>query len=410
MLCRSAVKADVERVIMPGMTHWQHPNFFAFFPAMSSFPAQLGDMLSGALNPIGFNWLNSPACTELETVVLDWTARLLGLPEAFTHSGSSGRGGGVIQCTASDAVLVAMVAARAGCASAAGFTVYASDQTHSSVQKATMILGCRYVAVPTDDSGSVLPASLAEAIERDLAAGFHPGMVVATLGTTSTCAFDDLPAVCAVARPRGLWVHVDAAYAGSALSCEEHRWFARGVEDADSFNFNCHKWLLVNFDLSCFWVRDRKRLTDALSITPAYLKNAQSDSGLVLDYRDWQVPLGRRFRSLKLWFVLRLYGVSGVQAMIRKHCSLAKRFADHVAGDPKFEIAAPQQLSLVCFRVRGASNDETKELAQRINKAGKIFLITSEFKGKALIRFVPVAETVHEDHIDKAWEHIRSLA
>jgi aromatic-L-amino-acid decarboxylase len=394
-----SIVADLDRVVMPGLTHWQSPKFFGYFPANISAPGVLGDLLSSGLGVQGMLWLTSPACTELETRTLDWMARLIGLPGSFCSDAPDG--GGVIQGTASEATLVALVAART-CArgvwvrsgSAGAFTpvVYTSDQAHSSVLKSAMIAG---VADPPPaegtaaDAGPVTgrggvrfirsdaryamdPAELERCLEEDVAAGRHPCIVVATLGTTGVMGVDDLERVGAVCARHGVWLHVDAAFAGSALVCPEHRGMIRGVERADSFSFNPHKWLLTNFDCALFWTRRRADLLRALSVTPEYLRNAGSATGRVIDYRDWQVPLGRRFRALKLWFVMRSYGAEGLRAHVRGHVRLAEEFESWVRGDGRFEVAVPRGLSLVCVALR-AGDEATRRLLERANASGEAF-------------------------------------
>jgi aromatic-L-amino-acid decarboxylase len=289
--------------------------------------------------------------------------------------------------------------------------VYGSTQTHSSIRKATMVLGCTHGEVACDaTNGSMDVAALEARIAADAEAGRVPFIVVATLGTTSTGAMDDISAIAAVCERHSLWLHVDAAYAGAALVCPEFRAMAAGLDRADSFNFNCHKWMLVNFDLSAFWVSDRSALIDALSFTPVYMRNAASESGLVCDYRDWQVPLGRRFRSLKLWFVMRMYGAKGIRAIVREHVRLGRVFQALIEEDPRFELPVPPSLSLVCFSLAGRGNAANRALVERINADGRIFIIGTEFEGKAIIRFVPVTESVTEDHVRRAYASIGELA
>lgn len=360
-----SVLADFHAHIMPGVTHWQSPGFFAFFPAHTSPPALLGDMLSDAINCIGFSWVASPACTELETIVVDWLRKLCGLPETFSPSGM---GGGIIQSTASEATLVALLAAKVrALEGAAGnseleadmsqrLVCYASEHAHASVKKATMVAGLlphqfRLVEAP-GPMHSMDADKLSEMMDADTASGKIPFFVCATLGTTSSGAFDPLPGICAAAKRHAAWVHVDAAWAGAAFICEELRGPLKGVEGVDSFDFNPHKWLRVTFDCSAMFVRQRHWLRKALSITPEYLRSPEYDAGLVSDYRDWQIPLGRRFRSLKLWFVLRMYGAEALRAHVRLHCIFAVVFADLVRADARFALAAPVSLSLVCFRYR----------------------------------------------------------
>ncbi|MDH4043783.1 MAG: pyridoxal-dependent decarboxylase, partial [Gemmatimonadota bacterium] len=366
-----AILADVERLILPGITHWQSPNFFAYFSANASPPAMLAELVSAGLGVQGMLWATSPACTELETHVLDWLADALGLPEAFT---SRGTGGGVIQDTASSATLCALLAARDratdGAATerglAAGLTAYASTQAHSSVEKAVGIAGlgrAHLRLIEVDDTFAMRPAALDDALRADRAAGRTPCFVAATIGTTSSTAMDPLPAIVEICRRHGVWLHVDAALAGNAAICPEFRQFQDGVAGADSYCVNPHKWLLTNFDCDAFYVADRGALLRALSILPEYLRNQATEAGAVIDYRDWQVPLGRRFRALKLWFVMRSYGLAGLRQHIRHHVELARRFADWVRADARFEIVAPVALNLVCFRLRGDDAPNERLLA-----------------------------------------------
>lgn len=386
-----AIRRDLDQIILPGLTHWQSPRFFGFFPANISGPGVLGELLSAGLGVQGMLWLTSPACTELETRVLDWLAQMLQLPSQFHSTGS---GGGVIHGTASEAVLVALVAARHRFRVlhpqmpdiASRLTIYCSQQAHSSIVKAAMIAGLssgpedrlRVRLIDVDVRGQMRPDLLQQAITTDLAAGLVPGFVCASVGTTGTTAIDPVPAIAAVVRAHAphCWLHIDAAHAGAAAICPEIRHILDGIEEADSFCFNPHKWLLTNFDCDCFYVRDRRMLIDSLSITPEYLRNAASDSGEVFDYRDWQVPLGRRFRALKLWFVIRHYGVAGLQSFIRHHIDLAARFESWVRADERFELVSPRTLNLVCFRIKTppGAPDRNRELLARINTTGRIYL------------------------------------
>ncbi|XP_066210254.1 aromatic-L-amino-acid decarboxylase isoform X1 [Saccopteryx leptura] len=416
------IMSDVEKIIMPGVTHWHSPRFFAYFPTASSYPAMLADMLCGAIGCIGFSWAASPACTELETVMLDWLGRMLQLPPAFL-TGTGGAGGGVIQGSASEATLMALLAARSKAirrlqAARPGLTeaaimeklvAYSSDQAHCSVERAGLIGGVNIRAVPSDDAFAMRGSALQEALERDKAAGLVPFFVVVTLGTTSCCSFDRLSEVGPVCNREDVWLHIDAAYAGSAFICPEFRHLLNGVEFADSFNFNPHKWLLVNFDCSAMWVKRRTDLTGAFRLDPVYLQHSHQDSGLITDYRHWQLPLGRRFRSLKMWFVFRLYGVSGLQAYIRKHVQLAHEFESLVSQDPRFEICAEVTLGLVCFRLKGP-NKLNEDLLDRINSARKIHLVPSHLRDKFVLRFAICSRTVESAHVRLAWAHIQALA
>ncbi|XP_015345826.1 aromatic-L-amino-acid decarboxylase isoform X1 [Marmota marmota marmota] len=412
---------DIEKIIMPGVTHWHSPYFFAYFPTASSYPSMLADMLCGAIGCIGFSWAASPACTELETVMMDWLGKMLQLPEEFL-AGKAGEGGGVIQGSASEATLVALLAARtkvtrrlqaaspelSQAAIMEKLVAYFSDQAHSSVERAGLIGGVQMKAIPSDGKFAMRASALQEALEQDKAAGLIPFFVVATLGTTSCCSFDNLLEVGPICKKEDMWLHIDAAYAGSAFICPEFRHLLNGVEFADSFNFNPHKWLLVNFDCSAMWVKKRTDLTGAFKLDPVYLKHSHQDSGLITDYRHWQIPLGRRFRSLKLWFVFRMYGVKGLQAHIRKHVQLAQKFESLVRQDSRFEICAEVTLGLVCFRLKG-SNQLNEALLQRINNAKKIHLVPCHLRDKFVLRFAICSRIVESAHVQFAWEHIREL-
>ncbi len=413
----AAILADIERVIMPGITHWQSPNFFAFFPSNTSGPSILGELMSAGLGIQGMLWATSPACTELETHVLDWLVDMLALPDKFK---SSGTGGGVIQDTASSAVLCALLAARER---ATGFaanrrgadgklTVYTSTQTHSSVEKAVKIAGLgseqlRQIAV--DEQFSMRADALAEQIQQDRAAGLTPCFVCATIGTTSTNAIDPLPEIAKIAQREGLWLHVDAAMSGSVALCPEFRHTHAGVESADSYCFNPHKWLFTNFDCDCFYVANRAELIQTLSVLPEYLRNQATESGAVIDYRDWHIPLGRRFRALKLWFVIRHYGVEGLQFHIRRHIELAQQFADWVRQSPEFEVAAPAPFNLVCFRHR-QGNEISQKLLMLLNQSGKLYLTHTVLNGRYTLRFCVGQSFTEERHVTQAWQSIREGA
>ena len=376
---------DLDAIVLPGLTHWQSPRFFGYFPANASGPAIIGELLSAGLGVQGMLWSTSPACTEIETRVLDWLGRLVGLPELFL-SDSDG-GGGVIQGTASEAALVAMVAARRrarASGSGGGLVAYTSTQAHSSIEKAAVIAGIgreNVRRVPVDGRLRMDPAALEREMERDAAAGRVPFFVAATLGTTSSGAVDPLAAIGRVAARSGAWLHVDAAWAGSALVLPEHRWMTEGVERADTFNFNPHKWLLTNFDCSALWARNSAAITDALSITPEYLKNAASESGRVIDYRDWQVPLGRRFRALKLWLVMRAYGARGLREHVRRGISHGETFESLVRESDRFELACERSLSLVCAaHVDG--NAATRRTMDEVNDSGEAFFTHTVLPGE----------------------------
>lgn len=413
-----AIMRDVDVIIMPGITHWQSPNFFAYFNGNNSYPSILGELLSAGLGVQGMLWATSPACTELETHVMDWLIEMLALPDAFR---STSTGGGVIQDTASTASLCAVLAAReraTGGASNAGgveggtLVAYTSSQAHSSIEKDIRVAGvgsANLRTVDVDETFAMRPEHLAKLIDEDIAAGRRPFFVCATIGTTSSEAIDPVAAIGAICRERGVWLHVDAAMAGTAALCPEFRWIHDGLEYADSYVFNPHKWMLTSFDCSAFFVRDRAALIGSLSILPDYLRNQASESGAVIDYRDWQVQLGRRFRALKLWFVIRTYGVSGLQEVVRRHVGLAQEFAAWVDADDGFELAAPAPLNLVCFRHRGG--DEVNQwLLDRLNASGRLHLTHTRLDGKLTLRLCIGQRSTERRHVEAAWGEITATA
>ena len=411
---------DVSRVILPGITHWQSPNFFGYFPANTSPPSILGELLAAGLGVQGMLWTTSPACTELEQHVLDWLIEMLDLPASF-HS--SGGGGGVIQDTASSATLCALLAAcyrehsdnprdtrRLGIDS--WQVAYTSDQAHSSVEKAMMIAGIgtdRLRVIDSDENWSMRPDLLKQQMDIDSAHGLKPAFVCATVGTTSSGAVDPLPAIGAICRDHGAWLHVDAAMAGTAAICPEFRGMHDGLEQADSYAFNPHKWMFVNFDCDCFYVADRRPLLRALSVLPDYLRNRASQSGEVVDFRDWHIPLGRRFRALKLWFVIRSFGVEELQQKIRSHVEWAGRFADWVSADDDFELAAPRSLNLVCFRHVGGDQMNQK-LLDDLNDSGDLFLTHTQLDDRLTLRLSIAQTSTTLEHVERAWAAIRGTA
>lgn len=485
------IRRDIDTKIVPGLTHWQSPNFLAFFPCPASYPSLLGELYSAAFTGACFNWICSPAVTELETIVLDWLAQILGLPATYLSTGPT-RGGGVIQSTASEAVLTMMVAARdkylhetlpsAGEAVSEDeldeltmrkrnrLVALGSAACHSSTKKAAKILGVRYVAVPAGSATGF--AMTGDALRETLAActakGWEPFFLTVALGTTDTCAVDDMGAVAEVlaefgrdfpvATPLGaingngsvpasngsengngfvedakametplvrkkgeIWVHVDAAYAGAALATPESQ-AAVGMQHFRhfySFNVNMHKWLLTNFDASCVFVADRRWLEDAMSSELTMYRNSYSDGGLVTDYRNWQIPLGRRFRALKVWFVLRNFGVSGLQDYIRKGVALGETFAGWVRerGD-LFEILTGPVFALTVFRVAGEKvggdeerrNELTRRLHEEVNKSGRIWVTSTVLEGKFAIRVQTANRMTDEQHVRAAWKLLENTA
>ena len=411
------VLADVDRVVVPGLTHWQHPSFFAYFPANSSYPAILGELLSAGLGVNGMLWATSPACTELETLMCDWMAELLDLPSRFR---SDGPGGGVIQGTASEATLCAILAARErateGRANQAGapgrLVAYATAHTHSATEKGLKIAGIgreNLRLVPADATFAMRPDALADAIVADRAAGLVPFFVCATAGTTSSLAFDPVTAIGEICARERLWLHVDAAMAGIAALCPELRWVNAGVETADSYCTNPHKWMGINFDCDLLYVADRAALVNTFSILPPFLRTAAGDAGAVIDYRDWGVPLGRRFRALKVWFALRADGPEPVRAMVRRHIGLASELASWVEADERFALAAPPRLNLVCLRhVDGDA--ATDQLIDDANASGRALFTRTVLDGRSVLRFCVGGHATERRHVEAGWQLLRELA
>ena len=412
-----AILGDIEKLIIPGITHWQSPNFFAFFNSNTSGPSILGELLSSGLGVQGMLWATSPACTELETHVLDWLVGMLGLPKKFL---STNTGGGVIQDTASSASLCALLAARERATNFASnrrgcdgkLVAYTSTQTHSSIEKDIRIAGMgldNLRLIEVDKNFAMRPDALAQQIAADRRAGLTPCFVCATIGTTSSNAIDPLPEIGRICRENNIWFHVDAAMSGTAALCPEFRHTHAGVELADSYAFNPHKWMFTNFDCNCFYVADRKALIQTLSILPEYLRNQATESGAVIDYRDWQIPLGRRFRALKLWFVIRHYGIEGLQHHVRRHVELAQQFASWVKDDSRFELAAPVPLNLVCFRHKGG-DDVNQGLMERLNHSGDLYLTHTKLANRTTLRLCVGQTNTEARHVERAWKRIQEEA
>lgn len=408
---------DVEKLILPGVTHWQSPNFFAFFPSNTSFPSMLGEMFSSGLGVQGMLWATSPACTELETHVLDWLVEMLDLPRKFL---STNTGGGVIQDTASSSSLCALLAARERATNYASnergcdgtLVAYTSKQAHSSLEKGAAIAGIgrdNLRLIETDEKFAMKPEVLAVHIQHDIADGRVPFFVCATVGTTSSNGVDPVRAIAKICGEHKIWLHVDAAMSGTAALCPEFRWIQDGLELADSYCFNPHKWMFTNFDCDCFYVADRNGLIRTMSILPEYLRNQATESGTVIDYRDWHVQLGRRFRALKLWFVIRHYGIEGLQHHIRRHVKLAQEFASWVHADENFELAAPTPLNLVCFRHHGGEEKNQKILA-RLNQSGKLYLTHTKLNDKFTLRMSIGQTNTELRHVEHAWHCIQKAS
>lgn len=406
------ILADFQKIIMPGITHWQHPYWFAYFPANNSPPSILGEFLTAALGAQCMIWKTSPAAEELEEVTMDWLSKMIGLPEGMV---------GVIQDSASTATLVALICAREKASDFQindkgfnePFIVYCSEEAHSSIMKGAKIAGygkenVRLITV--DENFAMDHTKLEKAIILDKANGLKPVCVCATLGTTSSAGVDSLKEIGVICKKYDLWLHVDAAYAGTAAILPEKRWIMDGVEYVDSFVFNPHKWLLTNFDCSAYFIKDKKMLKKTFEIQPEYLKTGVDK--VVNNYRDWGIQLGRRFRALKLWFVLRSYGVEGLQNMVREHIRLAQLLKRWIDSDQRFELMAPVDFSLVCFRLKPKNrserqlNDLNKQLLDFINQTGKTLLTHTLLKGKYVIRFCIAQRTTKEEHVRRTWELI----
>jgi aromatic-L-amino-acid/L-tryptophan decarboxylase len=410
---------DFKKIILPGITHWQSPNFFAYFPANNSYPSILGEMLTAAMGSQCMIWETSPAAAELEEVTMNWLKEMTGLPSHWE---------GVIQDSASSSTLAAILSAREkasgfsindqGFTSKEKFRIYCSTETHSSVDKAVKIAGLGRInlkKIGVNNNFALNPDALEQAIVQDLSNGFNPMCVVATLGTTSSTAIDPVEKIAAICNKYNIWLHIDGAFAGTALLLPEFRWMIKGIEKADSFVFNPHKWMFTNFDCSAFFVKDKEPLLRTFEILPEYLRT--TTTGKVNDYRDWGVQLGRRFRALKLWFVIRNFGVEGLQEKIRLHIGLGQHFAQLVENHPEFEILAPHPFSVVCFRyIPEGVNDMDRinalneTLLKNINKTGKAYITHTRLSSKYTLRMVIGQTNVTKQHVDAAWELICDTA
>jgi aromatic-L-amino-acid decarboxylase len=383
----AAVLRDLDEVLLPGVTHWQHPRYFAYFSISSSEPAILAELVAAALNAVAILWRTAPAATELEAVVLDWTARLLGLPEGW-H--------GHIEDSASTSTLAALIAARE---STGRDLVVCSEEAHSSVEKDARMLGMRLRKVPCDRDFRLRTDSLGDL--SDAAA------VVATVGTTATTSVDPVSAIAAECERSGAWLHVDAAYAGAAMVCPERRWAFAGVERADSLVVNAHKWMLTPMDCSLLWTRRPEDFRRAFSLVPEYLRTPDAEDALSLS--EYGPALGRRFRALKLWAVLRCHGRSGLQEHIRSGIALAATFEQWVADEPDWELCAPRPFSVVCFRHAG-SDERNRELLQRVNASGEIFISGCVLNGTYALRLAVGNMRTTEDDVRRAWDVLRREA
>lgn len=404
----AAILDDFQRIILPALNQWNHPRFFGFFSSSASAPGILGELLAAAVNTNGMIWKSSPANTELELLVMSWLRQWIGLPDAFF---------GMIHDTASQSTLHAIAAARQhldpetrSLGGARNLVLYASELAHSSVEKDALALGIgqnNFRKIGVDSDFRLRPDLLEAAIERDLAAGMRPFCVISTAGTTGVTSIDPVRAVQQIAARHGLWHHVDAAYAGSAAILPEYRWVIDGAAEADSLVVNPHKWLFTPSDCSAFYCRRPEALRAAFSLTPEYLRTAEDDKAVNL--MDYGVPLGRRFRALKLWFVMRYFGRERIQAILREHIFWTQELAAEIALHPDFELAAPSPLSLVCFRKR-ASDEENRALLDRLNSSGLAFLSGNVLNGRFVLRLAIGSVATTRADVFMAWEKIRELA
>jgi len=409
---------DFKDIILPGITHWQSPNFHAYFPANSSNPSLLAEMLMSALGVQNMKWETSPAATELEERVMNWLKEMTGVPEKFS---------GVIQDTASTSTLASIITAREkysdykinseGFRNFENLRVYCSSEAHSSIEKAVKISGIgksNLVKIKVDDEFGLIPAELEKAVKQDIEKGFKPMCVVAAFGTTGSTAVDPIKEISVICKKYNLWLHIDAAYAGSALILPEYRGMINGIEKADSFVFNPHKWLFTNFDCSAYFVKDKGALIRTFEILPEYLKTLSDDK--VNNYCDWGIPLGRRFRALKLWFVLRNFGVKGLQEKLRYHIGIAKNLSGEIKRESDFEILAPTNFNVICFRYKPEGKTEkelnllNEKLLHTVNSSGKMYFTHTKLNGKFTLRLVIGQTNVTEKHIEKSWKLIKETA
>ncbi|TXG58281.1 hypothetical protein EZV62_016110 [Acer yangbiense] len=414
---------DVSESILPGLTHWQSPNFFAYFQANASTAGFLGEMLCSGLNVVGFNWISSPAATELETIVMDWMGKMLKLPSSFLFSGT---GGGVLHGSTCEAVVCTLAAARdkaleklGGSENITKLVVYASDQTHFTVQKSAKLIGItksnfRVITTSFSTKFALSPENLRAAIEADLKAGLVPLYLCGTVGTTACGAVDPIKELGEIAREYEMWFHIDAAYAGSACICPEYRPYLDGVEFADSISLNPHKWFLTNMDCCCLWLKQPKFLVDSLSTDSEILRNKASESHSVIDYKDWQIALSRRFKALKLWIVIRKHGLTNLMYHIRSDVGMAKRFETMVATDRRFEIVVPRKFALVCFRLKPELESDGSELNRKlleaVNSSGRAFMSHAVVGGLFVIRAAIGATLTEDRHVDDLWKLIQEKA
>ncbi len=410
--------SDFEEIIIPGITHWQSPNFFAYFPANSSHVSMLAEMLMTTLGAQCMSWETSPAATELEERVMEWLRDMIGLPKNFS---------GVIQDTASTSTICSLLTAReqitnyeintSGMNNKGVFTTYCSMETHSSIEKAVKIIGLgkeNLRKIPVDEKYALRPEALKEAIDSDIDNGMKPTAVVATIGTTGSTAIDPLKKIGEICSKYKIWLHVDAALAGTALILPEYRWMIEGIEDVDTFVFNPHKWMFTNFDCSAYFIKDPEALVRTFEILPEYLKTQAKG---VKNFRDWGLQLGRRFRALKLWFVIRNFGVEGLRHKVRSHIDLADSLSQKIEKSSDFELLTPVPLNTICFRYKPLNIDDNEEinrlneeLLHRLNRSGKLYLTHTKLNGNYTLRLVTGQTNVQEKHVNRAWTLIQEQA
>lgn len=414
-----AIMKDFREIILPGMTHWQHPCFFAYFNANNSFPSILAEMLTATMGAQCMSWVTSPAATELEELIMQWTRKIIGLPDVFT---------GVIQDTASTATLCSILTAREkisnfhtneqGLFGSNRLAVYCSTEAHSSIEKDVKIAGLgknHLRKIPVDHEYAMNPGALETTVKRDIQAGISPLAVVAAVGTTGSTAIDPIRKIGKICRRYNIWLHIDAAYAGTALLLPEKRWMIEGIEMADSFVFNPHKWMFTNFDCSAYFVKDKEALIRTFEILPEYLKTREGDR--VNNYRDWGIQLGRRFRALKLWFVIRNFGVDGLQECIRNHIQWAQELKAEIDRSDHFEMLAPVPLATLCFRFKPEGLEDTDtlnrlnaSLLETVNQSGKIYLTHTKLNGKYTLRMVIGQTRLKKGQVIDAWNRIQETA
>ncbi|KAG8306417.1 hypothetical protein J6590_047825 [Homalodisca vitripennis] len=406
----------MDRVVMPGMTHWQAPGFHGYYPTATSFPSMIGELMSAGLAVVGFSWMTSPACTELEMVMMDWLAKAMDLPPELLN-GSDSEGGGCLQGSASEATFMGLLVAKEKTVRRvqkfhpelsvqeikAKLVCYSSNQANSSVEKAGMLASVPMRLLPADQNGCLRGDTVETAIKADLAKGLIPCYLVATHGTTATCAFDKLEEIGPVCQRYDIWLHLDAAYAGVAMICPELRQHMPGIHHADSIVTNLHKWLLVNFDCTAMWFKSCRDIVEAFTVERIYLSHKPKSEAP--DLRNWQIPLGRRFRALKIWFTLRTYGLTGLQQHIRNHISLAQEFEQLILADPRFELATPTCMGLVCFRAKG-DNKLSSAILEELNKRKKVYLIPGKLGDSVFIRFVLTSPTTTTEDIKSTIQEI----